>query len=85
MSAPAVILYTRVGCHLCDVVKGVLDAAQRERTFTLTIVDIDTDPALVALYDDEVPVVTINGRKAFKYRVAPADLHARLDRAEAEG
>jgi len=85
MSVPAVTLYTRVGCHLCDVVKDTLDAALRQRAFELTIVDIDTDPALVALYDEEVPVVTINGRKAFKFRVKPEELHARLDRAEAEG
>ena len=83
MTTPAVTLYTRVGCHLCDVVKGVLDEVRRERAFDLTTIDVDTDPELVRLYDEEVPVVTINGRKAFKYRVDPAALRARLDRAEA--
>jgi len=83
MTRPAVTLYTRVGCHLCDVVKGVLDDVHRERAFDLTTIDVDTDPELQRLYDQEVPVVTINGRKAFKYRVDPAELRARLDRAEA--
>ena len=32
-------------------------------------IDIDGDAELVRLYDVEVPVVTINGRKAFKYKV----------------
>ena len=76
-----VTLYTREGCHLCDVVKGVIHQVQRERPFELTIVDVDTDPELVRLYGDEVPVVAIDGRKAFKYRVDAAALRDRLDRA----
>jgi glutaredoxin len=82
MSTPAVTLYTRVGCHLCDDAKAVLDEVRRERAFDLTTVDIDTDPELVRVYGEEVPVVTIDGRKAFKLRVDPAALRARLDRAE---
>ncbi len=78
---PVVTLYTREGCHLCDVVKRVLAVVQAERPFDLVTVDIDTDPALVALYDTEVPVVAIDGRKAFKYRVDATSLRARLDRA----
>jgi glutaredoxin len=76
----AVTLYTRAGCHLCDVMKDVLGRVRLERAFDLTVVDIDTDPALVALYDAEVPVLSINGRKAFKYRVDAAALRERLER-----
>jgi glutaredoxin len=81
---PAVTLYTRVGCHLCDVVKDVLDQVRGDTPFDLTTVDIDTDPDLVRLYGEEVPVVAIDGRKAFKYRVDPAALRERLHRAELE-
>jgi glutaredoxin len=80
---PVVTLYTREGCHLCDVVKGVLEQVRRERDFDLVVLDIDDDPDLVARYDTDVPVVAINGRKAFKYRVDPAELRERLDRAAA--
>jgi glutaredoxin len=82
---PAVTLYTRVGCHLCDVVKDVLDQACVERPFDLTTIDVDTDPELVRLYGEEVPVVAIDGRKAFKYRVDPTELRLRLDRSAADG
>ncbi len=83
MNRPAAVtLYTRVGCHLCDVVKDVLDQVRAERPFDLTTIDVDTDPELVRLYGEEVPVVAIDGRKAFKYRVDPAALRERLDRAE---
>ncbi len=78
-----VTLYTRVGCHLCDVAKDVLEQVRRERPFELETVDIDTDPELVRLYGGEVPVVAVDGRKAFKYRVDVAALRERLDRATA--
>jgi hypothetical protein len=32
-------------------------------------VDVDSDPEIRRLYTDEVPVVFIDGRKAFKYRL----------------
>jgi len=77
-----VTLFTRVGCHLCDTAKAILGDVRRERPFHLEIVDVDSDARLVALYGDEVPVVTIDGRKSFKFRVDPAALRSRLDRAE---
>ncbi len=76
-----VTLYTRAGCHLCDDAKLVLDAVREARPFALDVVDIDTDAALVALYTTEVPVITVNGRKAFKYRLTAEALNDRLDRA----
>lgn len=79
----SVTLYTRVGCHLCDVVKEQLDAAQSQRPFALEVVDVDTRPELVVQYGDEVPVVMVAGRKAFKYRLNPAEFLERLARAEA--
>jgi len=78
----SVTLYTRVGCHLCDVVKAQLDAAQAQQPFALAVVDVDTDAALVQQYGDEVPVVMVAGRKAFKYRLDPADFLDRVRRAE---
>jgi len=68
---PRVTLYTRAGCHLCDAAKENLLAARRQEAFTLEEVDIDTDPALRTLYNEEVPVIAINGKKAFKYQVDP--------------
>lgn len=79
MSAlPRVILYTRSGCCLCDEAKRVLDAARRLAGFDLDIVDIDTDTKLQRAYNDEVPVIAINGTKAFKYRVSEAEFLKKL-------
>jgi glutaredoxin len=66
---PLVTLYTRVGCCLCDEAKRVLDQARGRTAFDYEERDIDADPELLRLYNDEVPVVAINGVKAFKYKV----------------
>lgn len=64
-----VVVYSRVGCCLCDVVKGTLAAMEDKADFRWREVDIDADPELQRKYNDEVPVVMIDGRKAFKYRM----------------
>ena len=64
-----VVVYSRKGCHLCDVVKETLTQVQGEGEFRWREVDIDDDAELRQRYNDEVPVVFIDGRKAFKYRM----------------
>ena len=66
---PQVTLYTRAGCCLCDTAKQVIATARRRADFDYCEIDIDSGPDLVRLYNDEVPVITINRRKAFKYKV----------------
>jgi glutaredoxin len=66
-----VVVYSRKGCHLCDIVKETLAQVQGEADFQWREVDIDGDPALRQKYNDEVPVVLIDGRKAFKYHMDP--------------
>lgn len=79
----AITLFTRVDCHLCEDAKAVLDEVRLELPFALEIVNIDTSPALVEAYGLEVPVVLIDGRKAFKFRVDATVLRARLARSGA--
>ena len=73
-----VTLYTRAGCHLCEEAHKALDAARAREAFDLEIVDIDGDPELRRLYDYEVPVIAIDGVKAFKYRLTEAELIKKL-------
>ena len=75
-------LYGRAECHLCHEMRTVVDAVAREVPFELEEVDVDDDPALVVAYGEEVPVLVVNGRKAFKYRVTARELRARLAREE---
>ncbi len=73
-----VIVYSRHGCHLCDVVKEQLARLATNLPFHWHEVDIDADPALQQRYNEEVPVVFIDGRKAFKYRLDERDFQRRL-------
>ena len=64
-----VTLYTRAGCCLCDEAKQVLALARGRRSFEYEEVDIDRQTEWLPVYNEEVPVVAIDGLKAFKYRV----------------
>jgi len=69
MGVPRVIVYTRRGCHLCEIVKESLSKLERHASFTWQEVDVDSDQQLHRKFTDEVPVVFIDGRKAFKYHM----------------
>ena len=64
-----VIVYSRRGCHLCEIVKESLVKLQKRGGYNWHEIDVDSDANIRRLYTDEVPVVFINGRKAFKYRM----------------
>jgi glutaredoxin len=73
-----VVVYSRVGCHLCDVLKDTLAAAEGKGDFRWRDVDIDPDPELRRTYNDQVPVVFIDGRKAFIYRMSEPEFLQKL-------
>jgi 4a-hydroxytetrahydrobiopterin dehydratase len=66
----AVTLYTRTNCPLCDKAKAAIHASGA--LVELTEIDIDRDEALRARYNDDVPVVHVDGREAFRHSVDPA-------------
>ena len=75
---PRVTFYTRAGCCLCDEAKAVLRAARGRAQFDYEEFDIDRDPELRRLYNDEVPVICIDQAKAFKYHVTLEDFLRKL-------
>jgi glutaredoxin len=64
-----VTVYSRKGCHLCEIVKESLVKLQKRGGFTWHEIDVDSNAEVRRLYNDEVPVVFIDGRKAFKYHM----------------
>ena len=74
------ILYTRRDCELCREMESVIDEILPRFQARLSRVEIDGDPALEAQFGIEVPVLFINGRKAFKYRCTARELRKRLER-----
>jgi hypothetical protein len=76
-------VYSRPGCHLCDDMMSVIERVARRTAVTVEVIDISTDAELEARYGLEIPVLTVNGKKAAKYRVSEDELirilHARAD------
>ena len=50
-------LYSRTYCHLCDDMLAALESLRGEFVFEVAVVDVDTNPALEARYDELVPVL----------------------------
>ena len=73
-----VVVYSRKGCHLCEIVKETLAKLQRRGGFIWQDIDVDSDDQLRRQFTDEVPVVFIDGRKAFKYRMDEREFLRRL-------
>jgi glutaredoxin len=67
--ARSVVVYSRKGCHLCELVKESLAKLERRGGFTWREIDVDANHELRRQFSDEVPVVFIDGRKAFKYHM----------------
>jgi len=72
-------MYSSPGCHLCDEAWATLLALQSELGYSLDNVDITNDPELERSFRPEIPVVTLDGAKLFKYRVDAGRLRAALN------
>lgn len=77
-----ITLYTRADCGLCHEMEEVLALELPRFDAELSRVEIDGNPDLEARFGQEVPVLFINQRKAFKFRCTPGELRRRLMREE---
>ena len=73
-------LYGRRDCYLCEAMKGIVAKAASSVPLEVVEIDVDSDPALQERFGSEVPVLFIDGRKAFKYRVNLKKLKQKLQR-----
>lgn len=51
-------LYLRSYCHLCEDMFAALEAMSLSQAYVIDVIDVDADEALVARYDELVPVLT---------------------------
>jgi glutaredoxin len=78
VSAPRVTLYGRQGCHLCDDARAVIERVCADLGEGFVEVDVDSDPALLDRYAEEIPVTLVDGRQHDFWRVDEARLRAAL-------
>ena len=71
-------VYSKSDCHLCDEAKSVLSKVKQEIPFDFVEVDITSNRELFTEYKEQIPVVFICGKKAFKFHVNEKELRKRL-------
>lgn len=64
-----VVIYSKPGCCLCDKVKAQLKTLGGSHAFELQEINILDDPLSFERFKEEIPVVFIDGKKAFKYHL----------------
>jgi len=74
----SVILYSKPGCHLCEVMKAELQKAGCDKFYTFAEVDINSSPKLLDRYRFDIPVLNIEGRDVFKHRLRAEEFKAYL-------
>ncbi len=62
------IVYSRRGCHLCELLLEELEPLVRGRA-RITVRDVDDDPAWRAEYGDRVPVLHCDGEDICQYNL----------------
>jgi glutaredoxin len=78
VSIRKVVLYHAEACHLCERARAVLEQVGKEVDFELQEIDIGEDPGLEAQYREWLPVVEIDGERAFVYYVDPDAFRRKL-------
>ena len=81
----SVTVYSAPGCHLCDQAKAVIDEVGRSADLEVVEIDISGDPELERRYRELIPVVFVDGHRAFTYRVDPHALRRLIDAATIDG
>jgi glutaredoxin len=71
-----------VGCHLCERARETLAVLAGDGDFDLAEVDISSDPQLESSYRELLPVVEIDGKRAFVYFVDEDGFRRRIARTK---
>ncbi len=75
-------MYSAEGCHLCERARATVAALRDELGFEFEEVDIAADPELEERYRELIPIVEIDGERAFTYFVPPDALRRKLGPGE---
>jgi glutaredoxin len=77
---PQVLLVTKIGCHLCETAEQVLIEVCGELGLTFEKKFIQDHPDLAHKYQEEIPVVLIDGKQHSAFEVDHAKLRAALSK-----
>jgi glutaredoxin len=71
-------LYSRQDCCLCDEMKAIIREVALTIPLDLEVIDVDGSAELREKFGNDIPVLFVDGKKAFKYRVTESALARRL-------
>lgn len=85
MRTVTITLIAKPDCHLCDEAREIIDATRQRLTRNgyatqLQELNMVEDPALVAQYAEDIPVVLIDGRRHSFWRVDATRLTAAVEK-----
>jgi len=63
------VIYSKKECHLCEEAKTTLQAFARRYPLEICEIDIERDSEANQKYSTEIPVIFLEGRKLFKFRI----------------
>ncbi len=75
-----VTLYSKPGCHLCDVAREVIQRVCADLGEAYDEIDITRDDELFERFAEEIPVTFVDGRQHDFWRVDEGRLRAALIR-----
>jgi glutaredoxin len=75
-----VTVFSRHGCHLCDVAIETLEPLKSELNFDIEKIYIDGDLELEKLYGEQVPVIHIDGVHHDFFKVDPERFRSSLEK-----
>ncbi len=73
-----VVVYSRGGCHLCEVAEQTVAEVLSGTGIDWLRVDVDLELDLIAKFNDEVPVTFVDGSQHDFWRVDPVRLRQAL-------
>jgi glutaredoxin len=75
-----VVVYTRQGCHLCEVALEAVEQVCASTGDSWTSVDVDANPDLAQRFSEQVPVTFVDGAQHDFWSVDPTRLVRALGR-----
>ncbi len=79
MMSHQLVLYSKPGCHLCEIAHQLLLGLQREYALDIREEDITRDAALWDKYWDKIPVVVVDDETTLLAPIRVMDVRAALD------
>jgi hypothetical protein len=77
-NSPRFLLYSREGCHLCELMAEELAGVLAGSAYQVELVDVDADPAARARWGHKIPVLLLDNELVCHGSLDPEEVHKAL-------